>query len=117
MLTPPEFKNFIATMGRSLSEINQGSNEIAMSPPIALRALDLLSGSQIAILGGDILSDASGKLVYTHENWYCEKALRENPIEFVKRSQTDARKRIGKLSERNDKNTYVVLVYSELGIV
>jgi len=117
MLTPKLFTEFLSSEGRSLSEINPGSNEVALAPSNALRAIDLLSGSQVAILGGDLLSDKSGKLAYSYENWYCDKKPSENPIGFVNRSQAIAREFIGKLMERDDNNIYVVLVYSELGVV
>lgn len=116
MLIPSTFTDFLLSNGRSLAEINEGSDEIALRPPKALEAILLLAGSQVAVLGGDVLSDASGKLSYTHENWYCEHTQGESPLAFVKRSHQVAKEFIAKLIERNGNDNYVVLVYSELGL-
>ena len=117
MLTPPVFIEFLLSEGRSLAELNQGGNEVALPLSKALRAIDFLSGSQVAILGGDILSDASGKLAYTYENWYCNQMPGEHPFDFVNRSQVIAREFISKIGERDCEKLYVVFVYSELGVV
>ncbi|MBX3464685.1 MAG: hypothetical protein KF830_16065 [Planctomycetes bacterium] len=115
MRTPAEFLRFAATEGRKLSEINPGSDEVALKPSCAIKAIELLSGSQVAVLGGDVLSDSSGKLSYVHENWYCEKMSSEAPLEFVRRSHAVANAFIAGLLKRNDPHLCVVLVHSELG--
>lgn len=116
MPIPSIFTDHLLSKGRPLVEINQGSDEVALTPSNALEAIDLLAGSQVAILGGDVLSDASGKLSYTYENWYCEQSQGENLMAFVKRSHEVANEFIAKLIGRSYNNVYVVLVYSELSV-
>lgn len=116
MLIPDLFTRFVSTVGRNLSEINPGSDEVALETSDAIKALDLLAGSQVAILGGDVLSDSSGKLSYVYENWYCERLLGESPLDFVQRSQAVAREFIENLARRGNSNLFIVLVCSELGI-
>ena len=117
MITPRAFIDFLSSAGRPLTEINHCSGEVALTPDNALKAIALLSGSQVAILGGDVLSGISGKLTYTCEDWFCEQKPGENPLEFVRRSQSDANEFVGELIARNDEHLYVVLVFSELGVV
>jgi hypothetical protein len=108
----PKLEDFLHSSGRPLTEINDRSEEIALIPSDALYAIHLLYGSQIAILGGDVLSDTSGKLQYTLENWHCEQMSGENPMTFTRRSHDVAKDFITKLMKRGDNNVYVVLVYS-----
>lgn len=107
-----KFLRFITVAGRKLSEINPGSDEVALKPFMAIEALDLLSGTNIAVLGGDVLSDASGRLAYTYDNWYCNQLLNENCMEFAQRSHTVAREYINNIKKRNNPNIFIVLVYS-----
>jgi len=100
-----------------MAEINSGSNEMALKLSDAIKAVDLLLDSQVAVLGGDVLTDSSGKLSYTYENWYCKQLSGENPLGFCRRSQIVAREFIDKLIKRGDETLFVVLVYSELGVV
>src|SRR2546421_552561 len=117
MLIPKAFADFLRSEGRPLSEINPGSRETGLRPESALRAIELLSGSQVAVLGGDVLKDESGKLSYTYANWYCERRPNEDPLGFSDRSRSTAREYISRLLRRSDENLYVVLVVSELGMV
>ncbi|OPB88529.1 hypothetical protein [Elizabethkingia ursingii] len=51
-------------------EINSGSAEVALTVADALQALDLLDGSGVAILGGDVLAEKeSGELIYAYQFW------------------------------------------------
>jgi len=117
------YLNFIREKGRPLSEINPGSDEIALTVNDALCALDLLSGSSIAVLGGDILSEKEGeKLIYAYQlwgseyhclNWYCDKMDNENQEGYVKRSYTIAKESIktaSDIAKRLDKKCYIVIV-------
>jgi len=51
------YLDFLKEKGRPLSEINPGSDEVALTVIDALQALELLRDNQTAILGGDILSE------------------------------------------------------------
>lgn len=117
--------DFLMKKGRSLLEMNQGSNEIALETDDALQALDLLKGNQIAVLGGDILSEKeNGKLIYAYQlwgdgqeyhylNWYCDKKDSENQEEYVERSYIiakDSVKAANDIAKRLGKKCYIVIV-------
>jgi hypothetical protein len=116
------YLNFIREKGRSLSEVNPGSNEIALTVNDALHALDLLNGSRIAVLGGDILSEDNGKLTYaiyswgydySYLNWYCNKIDDESQEDYIKRSYVIAKKSIeiaNTVAKSLDKECYIVIV-------
>ncbi|MGC4059178.1 MAG: Imm40 family immunity protein [Chitinophagaceae bacterium] len=76
------YLSFVKLNGRQLSEINPGSDEIALGVDNALKALELLKENQIAVLGGDILTEENGELIYAYQlwgeeyqylNWYCDQ--------------------------------------------
>ena len=117
------YLNFLREKGYPLSEINPGSDEIALVVDDALCALDLLNGTQIAILGGDILSEKeNGSLIYAYQlwgseyhylNWYCDKDDNESPEEYAKRSSTVAMESIkaaNGVAKRLNKKCYIVIV-------
>jgi hypothetical protein len=108
-----EYLNFIREKGRPLSEINPGSSEIALTVDHAIRAIELLRGTQSAILGGDVLSDESGTLAYTYENWYSEKLEGESQADYSNKSYDIARNYINEVVKRHGKNRYIVLVIEE----
>lgn len=118
-----KYMNFIREKGRPLSEINPGSNEIALSVDDAWHALDLLIESRIAVVGGDILTeDTDGNLAYVLHSWgyeYCylnwstNRIANESPEEYAQRSYEAAKEAIRKaedVAKRLDKKCYIVLV-------
>ena len=119
------YLNFVKEKGRPLSDINPGSNEFALTVNEALHALELLDGSLIAVLGGDILSQKeNGELVYAYQfwgdrqeyhflNWFCNKMDNEDQENFVRRSHRVARESIETASiiaKRLEKECYIVIV-------
>ncbi len=119
------YLNFIREKGRPLSEINPGSDEIALTVNDALYALDLLDGNQIAVLGGDILSEKeNGELIYAYQlwgdgqeyhclNWSCSKIDSENQEDYTKRSYVIAKESIktaNDIAKRLGKKCYIVIV-------
>lgn len=117
------YLNFIKEKGRSLSEINPGSDEIALTASDALYALNLLNGSLIAVLGGDVLSEKeNGKLIYAYQfwgseyhylNWYCDKMDNESQEDYAKRSYMVANESIktaNDAAKHLGKRCYVVIV-------
>jgi hypothetical protein len=104
---------FLHSEGKPLADINPGSKEQALKPAAALQGLELLAGSDVAILGGDVLSESSGKLEYIYENWFCERLPGESGPVFADRSRSVARQSIEKLISRGEKNLRIVLVYTE----
>lgn len=104
------YRDFLKTYGHPLSNINPGSDEIALNIHDALLAIEFLKEAQVAILGGDILSDESGKLTYTYENWYCEKLNNESNDEYLTRSYLITKAYLDSLINKGYGNRYVVIV-------
>src|SRR5690606_38029876 len=102
------YLKFISKKGRLLSEINPGSDEVALTVSDALQALELLKDSQTVILGGDILSEENSKLIYAYQlwgeeyiclNWYCDKADNESGAQYLQRSYEVAKAGIANANE------------------
>ena len=116
------YLDFIKSKGRPLTEINSGSDEVALSATEALEAIELLKNNQLPLLGGDILSTDSGKLIYAHQlwgseyhylNWYCDDSEIEDKAGYLKRSYEIAKKTIKEaveISKKLGKDCFVVLV-------
>lgn len=116
------YLNFIKEKGRPLSEINPGSDEIALAVDDALQAIELLKDNQTAILGGGILSEDSGELIYAYQlwgeeyhylNWYCDRIDNEREDDYLKRSYTLAQEGITNAhatAENLKKKCYIVFV-------
>ena len=114
--------NYIKEKGKPLCEINIGSNEYALEVDDALQAIELLKESQIPVLGGDILTNESGSLIYAYQfwgsqyhslNWYCEKGEGETKENFCKRSYYIAKEAIDNANNTAKKlgqRCYVTLV-------
>lgn len=102
--------NFVKKNGRPLSEINPGSDELGLKINDALKAIELLRSEKTAILGGDVLSDEMGSLVYTYENWYCNKKSDEDQSSYINRSCDFAKKYISNIETRDKSNYYIVIV-------
>jgi hypothetical protein len=115
-----DFLNFIKAKGRPLSEINPGSDEMALTVEDALQALELIKDSKLIILGGDILSEENNELIYAYQlwgqeyhvlNWYLTTEDYEKKDYF--KSYVLAREGIAnanKTAEKLKKKCYVVFV-------
>lgn len=116
------YLNFLREKGRPLSEINPGSEEVALNVDDALQALNLLGVDQVVILGGDILSEKeNGSLVYAYQlwgseyaclDWYCDKLVNESQEDYAKRSYNSAKKGIktaNDIAKRLGKNAILLL--------
>lgn len=116
------YLNFIKEKGRPLSEINPGSDEIALAVDDALQAIELLKDNQTAILGGDILSEDSGELIYAYQlwgeeyhylNWYCDRIDNESEDDYLRRSYILAKEGIANAhttAEKLKKKCYIIFV-------
>ena len=118
-----DYTNYVKEKGKSLSEINPGSDELALTVEDALKAINLLCEMQIAILGGDILSaKENGGLIYAYQlwgseyhclNWYCDKIDNESQEDYAKRSCKLAKESItiaNDTAKRLGKKCYIVIV-------
>lgn len=113
---------FLEKKGISLSIINPGSEEKALLIEDSLQAINLLKDEKIAILGGDILSEINGKLIYAYQlwgseyislNWYCDEIPNENRDTYLNRSYEIAKKTIieaNAIADNLNKKCYVALV-------
>lgn len=116
------YLDFIKEKGRPVSEINPGSDEIALAVDDALQAIELLKDNQKAILGGDILSEDNGELIYAYQlwgeeyhylNWYCDREDNESKDNYAKRSYILAKEGIANAhatAEKLQKKCYIVFV-------
>lgn len=114
--------DFLRKKGNPLSEINPGSDEIALTVSDALQALELLRESQTVILGGDILSDENSKFIYAYQlwgeeyqclNWYCDKNNNESQADYLHRSYEEAKESIAnanRIAEKLKRKCYIVFV-------
>lgn len=116
------YRDFLKEKGKPLSEINPGSDEIALTVEDALQALELIKDSEEIILGGDILSEDNNELIYAYQlwgeeyhvlNWCCDRTSNESKEAYLKRcydiakeSITNANKIAGKLKSK----CYIVFV-------
>lgn len=118
-----KYFDLLKSKGKSLAELNPGSNEKALLAQDAFAAIELLRESETPIFGGDILSsDLSGKLIYAYQfwgpeyqylNWYCDKAEDETNQQYSIRSYEVAKAAIEKAvkaSIEKKRTCYVVLV-------
>ncbi len=116
------YLNYLKKNGIPLSEINIGSNEIALDVIDALKALDIFRNTNIIILGGDILSEEDNQLIYAYQywgdkyqflNWYCEVNQNECIEEYQNRSIDLANKNIliaSKIAKKLKKKCFIVFV-------
>ena len=116
------YLEFLKEKGKPLSEINPGSDEIALTVSDALHALELLRDTQTGILGGDILSEKNNELTYAYQlwgdeyiylNWCCDRNGNENNADYLQRSYVLAREGIinaSKIAEQLNSKCYIVFV-------
>jgi Immunity protein 40 len=114
MLIPNKYSEVLQTKGRSLQEI--GVNEIALQRPAALEAIQALRGSQVAILGGDVLRLLDGRPMYSGDNWYSQRYDSEDVTDFLRRSLDVAEQYINSYPDPEDGTVLYTLVISELGL-
>lgn len=114
MLIPEKFFEVLNAKGRPLQEI--GVNEIALQRPDALKAIEALQDTQVAILGGDVLRVLNGRPAYTGDNWYSEQGGNESLTGFLKRSWEIAEQYIRSYPDPEDGTVLYTLVVSEMGL-
>ncbi len=95
----------------SLSVI--GVEEMAWHPEDAVKVLELLRPTEIAVLGGDVYVKRTGRFEPSYENWHVERDPQEMPSLFAARSQSIAREYLAKLRESGAGERWVTLVLSE----
>jgi hypothetical protein len=116
MLIPDAYRRLEKEKGRSLRDI--GCAGFAFTRKDILDALESLKGSQVAVLGGDVLEIANGELRYlgTGDNWYADKRPREDLMDYIQRSIVEAERYIRTYPDPEDGTILYSPVISELGV-
>lgn len=65
---PPEYVKILSEHGRDLKEL--GVDGAALSKEYALKAIGILRGAKIMILGGDVLRVVNGRIQHTYDSWH-----------------------------------------------
>ena len=117
-----DYQSFLESKGMPISTFNPGSKEFALTVEDSFQAIKLLEDSNVAIIGGDVISDDSGKLRYAYQlwgseyhylNWACEPVDDESREEYVLRSFSVASEGICAANDhakKLKKNCFIVLV-------
>jgi hypothetical protein len=122
MIKLADYFMLLKIKGKSLSEINPGSDEMALTIDDALQAIEIIYKSGTPILGGDILSEGLGSFNYAfilwgskyHSlNWFCNRISNESQEEYCTRSYLkaiNAVKIANQTAEELGFSCYIVLV-------
>jgi type V secretory pathway adhesin AidA len=107
-MTYSEFNDFISSCGTRRTEAKNG--EVALTKTNAIKALTLLEGTNVAVLGGDVYElESDGYFRPTHDNWYLNKD--DTPsLEFAARSREKAQAYIRNYNETEGLNYRYVFV-------
>jgi hypothetical protein len=84
MLIPESYRRLEKERGRALTEI--GAAGVAFARRDILEALACLKGSQIAVLGGEVLKVFNRKPGYTYDSWYANRGPAEDLGAYLERS-------------------------------
>jgi hypothetical protein len=91
MLLPHAYQNFIDQRGQTLNSI--GIKGVALARKDALYALEILTDSRIAILGGDVYRMEGQTVRPTRDSWYAERRTElESVSVYIRRTHDAARK-------------------------
>jgi Immunity protein 40 len=113
-LIPEQYRRVEKKKGRALTEI--GTAGVAFTREGILEALDCLKGSQVAVLGGDVLEVVSGKPRYTSDSWYVNREAEEDLTAYLERSITEAEQYVRRFPDPDDGTILYSPTLSELGL-
>jgi hypothetical protein len=106
-----QFLEFIKSCGIPRTEAEEG--ELTLTKTEAIKALELLFGTDVGVLGGDVYElENDGYFRPTYENWYCNKG-EMTLSEFAKLSHEKALKYLLGYNEREGSTTRYVLVIDD----
>ena len=89
----------------------QHVNELAWPYPVALRAVDALSGAGCAILGGDVYRMGENGLSITGDNWYLDRAQDLPWADYVQAADAHARRYIAWCQSQHADACWYTLVF------
>lgn len=113
-LLPAQCADLFRERGIPLRQWNPGSEEVAFDREASLKVLEALGGSEIAVLGGDVVRLIQGRLKYVHQDWTCNRSAGESPRDYVNRSQLVACEYIRKFRPAEGYEPLFVLVLAAL---
>ena len=96
--------------GHPLHEI--GVNEVALPRDAALRAIEALENTDLAVLGGDVYKVVAGKPDLSYDSWYCNSEASESASDYARRSRTVAEQYVRDFKEVGDKPVLFSLIVS-----
>ncbi|MCE6988168.1 hypothetical protein [Dyadobacter sp. CY323] len=122
-----DYLKFLKEKGRPLNPSYSESLEIALNIEECLTAIDILNRADVLILGGEILTENNGQLIYAIHKWGYEysylnwsvdrKEVNESVKTYISESHRKARECILAANEVADrlKNKCFVVLVTELG--
>jgi hypothetical protein len=114
MLIPEPYRRLEKEKGRALTEI--GIAGVAFTREGILEALGCLKGSQVAVLGGDVLEVVNGKPKYTSDSWYANREPEEDLRAYLERSIAEAEQYVQRFPDPEDGTILYSLTVSKLGL-
>jgi hypothetical protein len=108
---PPGIPSQLHERRRDLSAL--GSADTAWEYQDALQVIEALTGSGVAILGGDVYYDRAGTLVHTSDNWSCERSSGESKQAYALRSQSCAADYLRRYRQADDIPVIVALTLND----
>jgi hypothetical protein len=87
-LIPERYSEILKASGRSLQDMHVA--EVALTRPHALDAVTSLKGTQVVILGGDVLRLSNESPRYTGDNWFVKRQPDEDLAAYIVRSHEKA---------------------------
>jgi hypothetical protein len=114
MLIPEPYRRLEKEKGRALPEI--GVAGVAFTREDILEALACLKGTQVAVLGGEVLEIVNGRLRYTGDSWYANRGPEEDLLYYLERSIAETEQYIRRFPDPADGTILYSPVISELGL-
>ena len=103
-----EYMQFLKDCGTPRTDAEGG--EMALKKSDAIKALDLLVGTDIGVLGGDVYElEVDGYFRPTYDNWYCNNDFDDQAV-FAKKSRMLAYEYLSNYKENEGLEIRYVLV-------
>jgi hypothetical protein len=109
--TPPNLPEEICAQRIPL-DIDVGVYEDAWTRRAARKVIEAIEGSNVAILGGEVLRRAAGCISYTYDNWDSHRAEREEFGAYAVRSRRETRAYIDAYPDPEDGTVLYVMVFA-----
>jgi hypothetical protein len=116
MLIPDAYLRLEKEKGRSLRDICCAG--VAFTRKDLLEALEILKGSQVAVLGGDVMEIVNGELQHQHTygNWTVNRRPGEDLTDYIERSIAEAERYVRSYPDPEDGTILYSPTISELDV-